>query len=144
MDYKTKLSQLEKAMEVKKRDNRSEFTCFTDTAPESLKDLFLEHYNVKDLDYQIFSQAIDIYLEAWNNNEDSPTLLLDYIEDNYNEIGSVYISDRLAYLDNFNQSEITEFVKSYDVDIQDACAIWYNEQVHSAMHIIHDWVVKSN
>lgn len=143
MNYKTKLSQLEKAMEVKKRTDDTEYTCFTDEVPEELKNLFLEHYNVKNLDYQIFSNAIDIYLEAWENNEDSPTLLIDYIQENYNDIGSVYTSDRLAYLDNSNQDEISEFVQNYKTDIGNACAIWYNEQVQSAVSIIHDYVTKN-
>ncbi len=139
----TKISQLGKSMEVKKRNDDTEFTCFTDEAPEDLKSLFLEHYKVKDLDYQIFSKAIDTYLEAWENNEDSPTLLIDYIEENYNDFSSVYTTDRLSYLDIFNQSEITEFVQSYKVDIADACAMWYDEQVKGAISIIHEWVINS-
>ena len=139
----TKIALLEKAMEVKTRADGTEFTCFSDTAPEDLKDLFLEHYNVRDLDYKIFSNAIDIYIEAWNNNEGSPTLLMEYIQDNYNDIGSVYTSDRLEYIDAWNQDEISEFVQNYKCDIPTGCAMWYDEQVQTAISSIHGYVTKN-
>ena len=83
MNNKEKIELLSKSMEVKKRADDTSFTCFSDTAPEELKDLYLEHYEVRDIEYEIFSKACDTVVEAWENNEDSPTLLLDYVQENY-------------------------------------------------------------
>lgn len=139
-----KIDALEKSMKRSKRDDKTEFYHFTDTAPKELKDLFLEHYEVRDLDYEIFSTAIDTFIEAWNNNEDSPTLLDDYIDENYNDFSSPYNADRLAYLNVWNDSEIAEISKNYSCEsVSLACAIWYDEQVKGAIRIISDWVLNN-
>jgi aspartyl-tRNA synthetase len=137
MDTKEKINLLETAMQIKTRDNGQEFYCFTETVPEELKDLFISNYNVKDLDYQIFSTAIDTIVEAWANNEDSPTLLEEYIYDNYNDFASPYNADRLAYMDIHNEAEIVDIIKEYSCEyINEACAIWYDNQVKDAIMII--------
>jgi hypothetical protein len=127
-----------KAMEIKKREDGTEFHCFSDEAPEELKDLFLRYYSVRDLDYEIFSVAIDTIVEAWNNNEDSPTLIREYIEENYNDFSSVYTADMLGYLNIWNHDEILENIKEMVCDIPAACAYWYDSQVKSAINIILD------
>jgi len=50
--------------------------------------------------------------------------------------GSVYSWDRLQYLTINNQDEIAELVQNYKVDIQTACAIWFDEQVTGALHYL--------
>lgn len=142
MKTKEKLALLEKAMEVKQRDDKTEFTCFSDIAPKELQSLFLEHYEVRDIDYVIFSKAIDTIIEAFENNENWDTSykempILEYIQENYNDFASPYNADRLAYLNIWNDSEIAEISKNYSCEsISLACAIWYDEQVHAAVNII--------
>lgn len=126
---------LEKSMEVKKREDGTEFTCFSDTATEELKDLYLEHYEVRDLAYKIFSTAIDTIIEAYENNEKSVNLL--YVLENYNDFASPYNADRLAYLNVWNDEDIARIFKDFSCEsISMACAIWYDEQVKDAMVII--------
>jgi hypothetical protein len=132
-----KLPLLENAMEVKTRDDKTEFTCFSDSAPEELKSLFLEHYEVRDRDYEIFSRAIDTVIEASNNMEDTQTLSEEYIQENYNDFASPYNEDRLGYLTVYNDNEVMEIAKNYSCDfVSLACAIWYDEQVQNACYII--------
>lgn len=110
------------------------FNHFTDTAPQELRDLFLENFEVKDLDYAIFSRACDAVAETSLDD------LADYEFEG--EFASVYTFDRLQYLDNNNQSEISEFVQNYKVDIATACAIWYDEQVNRACGLIRDYILE--
>lgn len=127
-------------MEVKQRLDNTNFYCFSDNAPEELKDLFLEHYDIKDLDYQIFSKACDTISEVYeyqNNNDNKVYDFENYIQDNYNEFASVYTSDRIDYLDSSNDNEIAEIVINYKCEsISFACAIWYDEQVQNAISLI--------
>lgn len=115
-------------MTVSKRDNGEEFYHFSDNAPQEIKDIFREEYEIRDLDYEIFSRAIDTFSEY---------TIEDIENDDFSvEFASYYTSDRLGYLNIWNQDEVTELVKTYDVDIQDACAIWYDQSVERAMRII--------
>lgn len=109
------------------------FNHFTDTAPQELRDLFLENFEVKDLDYEIFSRACDDVAEVDLRDLEGSEFTGDF--------ASVYTFDRLQYLDNNNQDEISEYVKSYEVDIATACAIWYDERVNSACGLIRDYVL---
>ncbi len=137
-----KIAFLNTAMTVSKREDNTEFTHFSDTAPESLTDLFLKHYEVRDQDYEMFSTACEIVHEIHN---DSESMNLGDIEENIYEhcsdIASPYNSDRLAYLNIWNDEEIADIFKQYNcTTISQACGIWYDNQVEQMAIIINEWV----
>ena len=138
MTIEKKVTALENAMQKSKRKDDTEFYHFSDNAPKELKDIFMEHYEVRDIDYEIFSQAIDTVREAWENNEESPTLLRDYIEENYSEFSSVYTSDLLGYLTIWNHEEVADNMKELGCSIPEACAYWYDNEVKNACLVIVD------
>lgn len=137
-----KIESLKTAMTVKERDDKTEFTCFTDTGPKELKDLFLENFEVRDQDYQIFSKACDLLTKIYADEikEDD---IDDEIYERANECGSVYTSDRLALLNMWNQSEITDHIVP-GLDIATACAIWFDGEVTHACFIIRKWINEDN
>lgn len=142
MNKEQKIISLANSMEVKERTDKTEFTCFSDNAPEELKAIFLSNYEVRDTHYQIFSKACDIISELL---QESPELSGGQLEDDINErvenSFSVYTSDQLDLLDNWNNEEIAEIVKDHCTkDISTACAIWFDREVTSACHLINDWV----
>ena len=58
------------------------------------------------------------------------------------EYASVYIYDRLQYLDGNNQDDITDIVKEYSCDIQTACAVWYDNQVNNACEALRAYIMQ--
>lgn len=139
----TKIKALNNSMEEKERNNGEKFTCFSDSAPEELKNLFLTHYEVKDIDYKTFSKAIDTIIEVWENNENhEEESLKEYIDENYNDFASPYNAERLSYLDVWNDSEVSNIVKEYSCEtISEACAIWFDRQVKEAANLILEWIM---
>lgn len=123
-------------MTLSTRKDETEFYHFTDNAPKEIFDLFLEHYEVLDIYYEIFAKAIDTVVEAWNNNEESPKLLNEYIRENYSDFSSVYTAEQLSYLNIWNQEEVSDNVKELGCSISEACAYWYNNEVQNAIGII--------
>lgn len=140
MTTQNKIDLLGKAMELKKRDNGEEFYCFTDTAPEELRALFLDNYEVRDLDYEIFSRAIDEIMIDWTDSEgDIDNFERDVkgkIEDTQ-DFASIWTSERLAYLSVHNEDEIKDKMDEYGAEsISNACAWWYDDQVKNAIDLI--------
>lgn len=130
-------------MQSNRRDNPEEkYTHFTDTAPRELTDLYLENYEVRDLDYEIFSDACDLVRELYDENKDwSDEAITDAIYDRASDSASVYTAARLAYLNIWNQDEISDTMREYNTDdIATACAIWYDRQIEQAAIIIKDWI----
>ena len=79
----------------------------------------------QNLSYEITAKACEIIgglNESAFDNENK-------VQETCNEVASVYISDRLSYLNNNNHLEIYDELKACDCDIQEACAIWYNSKV---------------
>lgn len=146
MTTQEKIKALECAMTVSKRKDDTEYTHFTDEVPQELKDLFLEHYEVRDTDYKVFNRACDIVVEIYGEqSEEQHAHHVDQdinngIYEKSNDSASVYTADRLALLDNWNQEDITQNVRDLGVDIADACAIWYDKEVENACFIIKEWV----
>lgn len=140
MNIKEKFENIAEAMEVKKRADESEYTCFSDKADERLKSIFLEHYEVRNLDYKIFSNACDVIadltLEQLQGENDDSFDIYD-VTDNQ---ASYYNSDRLEYLNIWNEEEIADKVRQYECSISEACAYWYDEQVRDAVSIIRDYI----
>jgi len=138
-------------MTISRRIDETLYTHFTDEAPEELKKIYLEHYEVRDIDYQIFNTACDIISEVYANeaeqqreNKDereNEERITDCIEEATNDSASLYTSSRLDYLNTWNQDEIAMIVRSAQVDIADACAMWYEQQVkQAAFTIINNWI----
>ena len=118
---------------------------FTDDAPEELRDLFLEHFEVSDTDYEIFRDAVGIVIDVYDslddNEDDEESIILDAITEAATDCASVYTAERLAYMNNRNQDEISDVMRDYSTtDIATACAIWYDLQVQNAATIISNWV----
>lgn len=141
-----KIAGLDKYITHSTRDNGEVFNHFKDDAPESLQNLFLEHYNVKDLDYEIFGRALDVMSEIYADKperaeEGSDGEIEEKIYERAPDSASPYTYTRLAYLDNQNEGEISDIMRDYSLDsIADACAVWYDQQVEKAAIIIKDWI----
>ena len=90
-----------------------------------------------DLNYEILQSTL-AYLDDESIELDD--LLNDDFEINYpfDGFSSIYTSDRLDYLNNNNQSDITQALKETDSDIQDACAYWYDRQVENTLYSLRD------
>lgn len=144
MTKKEKISSLATAMTIKTRADGREFYTFTDTAPKELTSLFLEHYQVADLDYETFSKACDIVSEIYADTRIEHATnerLIDYINERSDNTASIYTSTRLSYLNNNNEHDISDVMKEYNtVIISTACAIWYEKQVEQAAMRINKWV----
>ncbi len=138
MNKQQKIESLKYSMTVKTRADETKYTCFSDTAPESIKDLFLEHYNVKNTDYETFSDACDIMSDIYA--EEALSANDDAIYERSTDHASIMTADRLAYLDIWNQEDISEYMKEIGSDIATACAYWYDKQVEQACFIIKDWI----
>lgn len=130
-------------MDVSKRDDGETFTHFSDSAPEELKKLYLEQFEVRHIDYEIFSNAIDMLVDIYNDEAqetDGNDFTIDAIYERSSGQASVYTAVRLSYLDIGNQEDIGSWVRANYTDIADACAYWYDNQVEQAAFIINEWV----
>jgi hypothetical protein len=139
---KQKIEALGTYMTYSKREDGTGFHHFTDNAPEELKDLYLEHYEVRDIDYDTFSTALDIVSEIYGDKpEATEEEATDDLYERASDSASVYTADRLAYLDIWNEDEISELMREYgEHSIATACAIWYDRQVEQAGAIIIGWI----
>lgn len=144
MTKQEKLAALANAITTKKRADGEEFVCFSDDAPRELIDIFLEHYEVVDLDYEIFSRACDVVHGIYEDNpaiayDDAVDEIIKHSQDNAN----VYTRVRLSYLSMWNEEEVSDIMHEYDLkSIATACAVWYDRQVEEAAILIHDWVTE--
>ena len=137
----TKQKELVEAMELKTRTDGTKFTAFKDTAPKELVDLFLKHFEVRDTDYEIFSDACDI-VGNLSDHTDDKLADVDFYE-LATDTASVYTADRLSYLTPYNQYEITDKLKEFDCDdIQSACAVWYDSEVCRACELLRDYILQ--
>lgn len=142
MDKKEKIGSLSGCLITGTRGNGDEFLHFTDLAPQELKDVFLDNFEVHDLNYEIFSQSCDIIGEIY---EEMPRAddekIIDEIYERSHDRASYYTHDRLGYLTVSNEEEISDLLREYDEpSISVACAIWYDRQVEQASMLIKDWI----
>lgn len=148
MIKRDKIASLATAMTQSKRVAGEQFYHFTPEAPQELVNIFLSHYTVNDLDYEIFSNACDIVSEinAEGSDESTGRLMTDeyiteQIYERAAESASYYTYDRLQYLNNNTEGEISDIMREYQEEtISNACALWYDRQVEQAAIIIKDWV----
>ncbi len=135
MITKKTIEMLQCAMTCSERDTGEHYFHFTDDVDKNLLDMFLENYNVFNLDYEIFSKAIDTIVEAFEdcNGKD----LQGYIQENYTEHASIITYERLQYLNNYNDDEIASIMREYDLaTVSVGCAYWYDNQVQYAIEKI--------
>lgn len=152
MTKQEKIAAIDKAMTTSKRDDGEVFNHFTDDAPRELTDLYLQHWEVKDVDYETFSRACDIVSEAYADHEGDDTgkdgqeastddEITDAIYERASDSASIMTYDRLQYLDNWNEGEIGEIMHEYGLrSVAEGAAIWYDRQVEQMAIIIKDWV----
>jgi len=138
MTKQEKINVLTTAMKQSERDDKTEYYHFTPEAPEELQNLFLEHYEIRDIDYMIFSRACDVVNEAYRSEYKN---IDDGIYEQASDSASYYTAERLTYLNIWNQDEISDMIKNEGAgDIATACAMWYDRQVEQASFIINEWI----
>lgn len=140
MTKQEKIASLSKAMQSRLVNEETQWH-FTGEAPKEFVDLYLKHYEVRDIDYETFSRACDIvseiYSEKPNATEDEVT---DDIYERASESANPYIAVQLSYLNIWNQDEITEYVRTLGLNIAQACAVWYDKQIEQSAVLINEWV----
>jgi len=140
MTKKEKIESLESAMTHSMRDDGVRFYHFASDAPATLQRVYLDHYEVRDLDYQIFNEACDIVSEIYESDPTQEEAEQEIYEQ-ASDTASIYTEDRLAYLNVFNEEDISDTMREYGIrSIADACAIWYDRQVEQAAILINEWI----
>lgn len=144
MTPEEKKNAITSAMEFKKWDNGKEGYIISNTCDKELKDILLgiiydENIGgTNDLSYEIAHRACgaieDIELDDLKDDDFD-------LNEAVGEVANVYIWERLAYLNTKNQDEITEEMRSFDCDIQTACAIWYNDIVLQAVETLRKYII---
>jgi hypothetical protein len=61
-------------------------------------------------------------------------------DDDTGEYASVYTAEQLSWLNGNNQSEISDTAKEYNIDIAQACAVWYDEAVRSTIAEVVEYI----
>lgn len=147
-----RLDAIANAMESKKRNDKEETTyyCISDTCEESLKDVLMHLIyddnigGCSDLSYEICAMACDIISEKTLTGDDRDSLISDMLDLYADADGtaSVYTGVQLGYLNNMNESEISDIMKDESHNsIAQACASWYVQQVTSACESLKDYVL---
>jgi len=144
-DQRSRQAEVQNAMETKERtpgDESTRFYCFKDNASQAIKDIFMDNYEIRDLDYQIFSDACDFfcnYTIEELKDDDKDNVINEY------ESASIYITDRLAYLNVYNENEIADTMDEYGGEsISQACAYWYDEQVRNAIRLLAEYIINGS
>lgn len=101
----------------------------TDECPEDIKMLLLTIQDALgcsfDLSYEIVHDAADFINNDGNAEAES------------HEFASLYTADRLDYIDNSNQQEISDIFKEMGCDdIATAAAIWYDQKAIEAFNAL--------
>ena len=132
--------------EAEKNHERAEIYLIKDETPEELKDILKKIIwderigGEEDLSYEIVARACDLVADSWEEDEDGTN------DDMYyeSESASVYTATRLDYLNAWNQEEISQKQKEFDCDIQQACAVWYDDMVRGVALRLRDYIIKEN
>lgn len=143
-----RLKQVEEAMERRERERNGEkepFYVITEqTSKESpelcelLRDIIWDERigGEEDLSYEIVATACSELVNDFQFDEET-----DFYE---NECASVYTAERLSYLNNWNQEEISQKLREFggDTDIATACAIWYDDMVRGVMERLKAYIME--
>jgi hypothetical protein len=88
-----------------------------------------------DLSYEICAKACDIIRDVDLEDLENEDLFYE------NESASVYTSSRIAYLNAKNQDDIIAILKMHNCDIQQACAVWYDDMVRSVAMTLKNYLL---
>ncbi len=145
MTKQEKIASLDKAMTASTRDSGETFNHFTEEAPGELQSLFLENYEVRDQDYEIFAIACGVIGDVYASEKDATyDEIQDAIGEEARESASIWTENRLGYLTMHNQDEVADIAREHECDIAEACAVWYDREVEKASFLINDWVNATN
>jgi hypothetical protein len=128
--------------QANENDEKSSFYCMKDNVPtdiaQTLKDIVYNKNNGFDIPYMMLDDALNILYSIELDR------ILDDSFDIYNydgDIGSVYTSDQLEYLNLNTQQEISDIMREYDLtDIASACSYWYDQEVRDMVNEIIDYI----
>lgn len=144
-----KLNDVKNAYTSKKRGEEEIYILNENLDKQTYKDLldiqfhFSENIGSIDLCYEIMATAC----QALSNIETIEKLKVIDILELSSDKASVYTSIRLSYLNNLNQSYISEVMKGNELnDIAEACAVYYEDLVYSALVELQAYIldVKTN
>ena len=148
MNKEQKLEAIEKAMEFTgenpEKGTRANIYIINEKCDDEVRKFLIDLMHdsniggTMDLNYEITAKACELFCDIESIKD---------LEDEENaceaEVASVYTADRLAYLNNSNEVEISETMKEYDCeDISTGCAIWYDNMVRQAYEEIKNWILK--
>lgn len=150
MNKTEKIDAIAKAMrytgDTPEKYMRANIYVYADGIAEETKDILIEiqrHSGVGfELSYEIMASACNIVDEVYSNADINQTdeELEEDAFDRTLGCASVYTGERLSWLSNWNQEEITDIMKEYSCDIAGACAIWYDSQVRDMVGELINWV----
>lgn len=137
-----RLEHIKNAMEQKPRAQLTSdtFYCITDNCNPELKTVLMDliyDENIggnNNLSYEICAKACDIIGEI-DISEDFD------VYEHIQEVASIWTQTRLEYLNAMNQAEVSDIVKEHSCDIQQACAVWYENMVAQACETLKDYVL---
>jgi len=125
---------------------RANIHVYADDIAKETEDILSEiqrHSDVGfELSYEIMASACNIVDEVYSNADINQTdeELEDDANERANDCASIYTGERLSWLSNWNQEEITQIMKEYSCDIAGACAIWYDSQVRDMVGELINWI----
>jgi hypothetical protein len=137
-----KIAGLEKYMELSERADGTKFYYFTADAPNELRAIYMEKCEIRDIDYETFNVALNIVSGIMTDKPDAtPNEVEDGIYERAGDSASVYTSDRLGYLNIWNESEVSDIHREGCAEsIADACAVWYGQRVEELAMYVKDWI----
>lgn len=145
MNKQEKYNEVAEAMEFKKWDNGKEGYIIRDTCTGDTKQLLMDIiYDERvggesDLSYEIVAKACAVISEI----ELKDLKDWDIYENNEDEHASIYNTERLAYLNNWNEGEISDTFKEYNCElISNACAYWYDNMVNNTIEKIRAYILR--
>lgn len=152
MTKKEKFNAIINAYEVKHRDcDNKDIQVISKKIPKEVHDELLKiqrNLNVGfELSYEIVSDACyeigdRLIIDDTAEKDEDIINIEDITEHDGINCASCYTSVQLEYIDNNNQSEISDIAKDYETDVAAAAAIWYNEKVLDACRFIIDYINK--
>ena len=150
MTQQEKLNAIANAMELKTRNDGTEYCYIKDNCNEDVKKVLMQLIydenigGTHDLSYEICAKACDIIGEKTLTGNDRDSLTSDDLDlfADADSITSVYTATQLSWLNNNNESEISAILKDESqTSIAQACASWYAQQVQNVCETLKDFIL---
>lgn len=149
MNKQELLDAIPNAYETRTRPDGTEYEAIKDDAPVPVRDILMEVSDAMYEDCKSLDLAHDITARAARLGgyrlveEDCPDP-----SELAQDTASPYTARRLEYITVYNQDDISELMKEYELaDIASAAAVWYELRVEEAVRLILDAIdehVKGN